>query len=109
LDEILKNLDEKIIHSCGKSEVQSKQEPKDMEFQATPEQLLAFMFDHGFCGVSRNKENKQGNAIPPASSETGPLQNILSIEFGKKGVFEKIRNLYYEYKQKLNSNSDIDE
>ena len=109
LDETLKNLDEKIIHSCGKSEVQSKQEPKDMEFQATPEQLLAFMFDHGFCGVSRNKENKQGNAIPPASSETGPLQNILSIEFGKKGVFEKIRNLYYEYKQKLNSNSDIDE
>ena len=109
---------ERILNPEMKSRnipVPEKHEAKAAEIQATPEQLLAFMFDSGFCGVNRNegsktkKDEKGGIAIPPASPENGPLQNILSIEFGKKGVFEKIRNLYYEHKQKLNSNSDINE
>ncbi|RHZ36372.1 S16 family serine protease [endosymbiont GvMRE of Glomus versiforme] len=120
LHEILKEPDKKIVHSCWSSEVQNKKSqkepsPKNMEIQATPEQLLAFMFDSGFCGISRNEESKnqkdeRGNiTIPFASSETESLQNILSIEFSKIKAFEKVKNLYNEYKQKLNSNSDADE
>ncbi|RHZ36025.1 hypothetical protein [endosymbiont GvMRE of Glomus versiforme] len=70
------------------------------------------MFDSGFAGVNRSgrdKNEKESINVPSASSETGPLQNILSIEFSKTKVFEKVRELYNEYKQKIDSNQDIEE
>ncbi|KLL02980.1 MAG: hypothetical protein MRECE_34c006 [Mycoplasmataceae bacterium CE_OT135] len=117
LQEILKEPERKVIHSCGKSEVRDKKqkepEPKTAEVQATPEQLLAYFFDGGWCGISGRQESKTRQtkddypSIPPASPLFGSLQNLFSIQY--KEVSDKTKNLYEEYKQKLNSNSDLEE
>jgi hypothetical protein len=79
--------------------VPEKPEPKVAEIRATPEQLLAFVFDYRFSRVDKQKD------------EIGrPIMSIFQAEFSRAGCPpEKVINLYNEYKQKLDSNPKIDE
>jgi predicted nucleic acid-binding Zn-ribbon protein len=107
LQEILNSPDEKMIHSCGKSEVRDKQEPKDIEFQATPEQFLALIADN-MIGRQEFKKIDEKTSEAGRTIPNPELREIYQVVFKNSQFSEaisKAKSLYNEYKQKIDSNS----